>query len=252
VAAAVVVVVGTLAAVAMRHRSAQQAEWVAQHSHPVGADVPGASDVKPSAYGPPVSGGKARPVGGTRDAGLGGNTPLAETAPRVETAPRIAPRVERSEEPAPVAAPVEGMPAAPVVRVPPADGSGRAPETPSPQALRRLPGRGGETAVVGMYMGRRSLPVSAGVMTGRLISSPAPEYPLLAKFTHVEGQVVVQAVVSRNGTVVATRVLRGPRLLRGAAESAVKQWRYRPYVLNGRPMDVATVVMVDFRRGRKS
>jgi protein TonB len=58
----------------------------------------------------------------------------------------------------------------------------------------------------------------------------------------------MQAVVSRSGTVVATHVLDGHRLLRGAAEKAVRQWRYRPYILNGKPTDVATVITVDFRR----
>ena len=89
---------------------------------------------------------------------------------------------------------------------------------------------------------------SSGVMAGNLISAPPPEYPLMGKLTHMEGQVVVQAVVSRSGEVVATRVLRGHRLLRHAAEAAVRRWRYRPYTVNGRPMEVATVVTVEFKR----
>jgi protein TonB len=68
----------------------------------------------------------------------------------------------------------------------------------------------------------------------------------MASMTGVEGQVILQAVVSRNGTVVATHVLDGHHLLRGAAAKAVKRWRYKPYMVNGRPADVATIVIVDF------
>ena len=58
---------------------------------------------------------------------------------------------------------------------------------------------------------------------------------------------MMQAVVSRNGKVVSTHVIRGPHLLRGAAADAVRRWRYRPYLVEGRATDVATIVTVDFR-----
>jgi TonB family protein len=90
--------------------------------------------------------------------------------------------------------------------------------------------------------------VSSGVMAAKLISAPAPEYPKLAGLIHMEGPVTLQATVSRNGKVVSTHVLRGHHLLRGAASDAVRQWRYRPYLVNGQPADVATIVTVNFRR----
>ncbi|HEX9198707.1 MAG TPA: energy transducer TonB [Acidobacteriaceae bacterium] len=89
--------------------------------------------------------------------------------------------------------------------------------------------------------------VSSGLMAGNLISAPLPSYPALAKFTHLDGKVILQAVISSDGTVSATHVLSGHRLLRGAAVDAVRHWRYRPYVVDGRPVDVATIVTVDFR-----
>ena len=92
--------------------------------------------------------------------------------------------------------------------------------------------------------------VSSGVMGANLIAAPAPEYPVLAKLTRIEGQVILQAVVSRRGTVVATHVLQGHHLLRSAAESCVRKWRYRPYLVNGRPTDVETIVFVDFHLHR--
>ncbi len=92
--------------------------------------------------------------------------------------------------------------------------------------------------------------VSSGMMASNLISSPLPTYPTLAKLTHTEGQVILQAVISRDGTVSATHVLSGHHLLRGAAVDAVRRWRYRPYLMDGHAVDVATVVTVDFHPPR--
>jgi TonB family protein len=94
-----------------------------------------------------------------------------------------------------------------------------------------------------------SFAVSSGVMAANLISSPEPDYPMIARLAHIQGQVILQAVIAKDGAVSTTRVLRGNRLLRGAAEEAVRQWLYRPYRLNGRPIDVATIVTVDFHNG---
>lgn len=95
--------------------------------------------------------------------------------------------------------------------------------------------------------GQGTLTVSSGVMASNLISAPPPKYPKFASFTHTQGQVILQAVVSRSGNVIDTRVLSGHRILRGAATQAVRRWQYRPYLVNGRPTDVATIVTVDFR-----
>jgi TonB family protein len=90
--------------------------------------------------------------------------------------------------------------------------------------------------------------VSSGVMASNLISDPAPDYPAVARLAHIQGQVILQAVVSRDGTVSATHVLSGHRLLRGAAVDAVRRWRYHPYLMDGHPVDVATIITVDFHR----
>jgi protein TonB len=84
-------------------------------------------------------------------------------------------------------------------------------------------------------------------MSANLISAPEPAYPKLARLIHLKGSVILQAVVSREGKVLTTHVLEGHRLLRGAASNAVRQWRYQPYLLNGQPEDVATIVTVNFR-----
>jgi protein TonB len=89
------------------------------------------------------------------------------------------------------------------------------------------------------------------MMAGNLISAPLPGYPRMAKIAHIHGEVILQAVISQDGSVSATHVLSGNRLLRGAAVDAVRRWRYRPYMLDGRPVDVSTIVTVDFHNPRE-
>jgi protein TonB len=85
------------------------------------------------------------------------------------------------------------------------------------------------------------------MMAANLVSAPMPDYPMLAKIAHIGGEVILQAVISKNGTVSATRIMSGHRLLRGAAQDAVRRWRYRPYVMDGHPVEVATIVTVRFK-----
>jgi TonB family protein len=92
----------------------------------------------------------------------------------------------------------------------------------------------------------RLVNVSSGVMAANLVSAPQPSYPTLASLTRTQGNVVMQAVISKDGTVEELHVIKGHRLLRGAAKNAVRNWRYRPYKIDGVPVDVATTVSVDF------
>ena len=91
--------------------------------------------------------------------------------------------------------------------------------------------------------------VSSGVMAGNLLFSPTPRYPGgLASLFHTEGKVTLQAIIARNGRVEDLRVLSGHHLLRGAAQEAVRTWRYRPYSIGGVPVEVATIITVEFHR----
>jgi len=92
--------------------------------------------------------------------------------------------------------------------------------------------------------------VAPAVMEANLVLSRVPAYPEVAKAEHIEGPVVVQAVISKDGTVDRVRVIEGDRLLRDAASEAVRRWRYKPYLLNGKPVEVATTVTVDFKLDR--
>ncbi len=88
--------------------------------------------------------------------------------------------------------------------------------------------------------------VSSGVMTGYLIYKVVPHYPSIAIATHLSGRVVLQATISKSGSIENLRVVSGPAMLQQAAIDAVRQWRYRPYLLNGQPVEVDTTVNVDF------
>ena len=91
--------------------------------------------------------------------------------------------------------------------------------------------------------------VSTGVMQGRLLTPIRPVYPAIAKAAHVEGTVVVEAIISRTGTIESLHVVSGPAMLQHAALDAIRDARYRPYRLNGEPTDVQTTITVNFRMG---
>ena len=81
----------------------------------------------------------------------------------------------------------------------------------------------------------------------RLIYQPKPEYPELARLARIEGDVLFEAVISKEGTIEELKVLAGPPLLRKAAFDAVRRWRYQPTLLNGEPVEVLTEITVNFR-----
>ena len=95
----------------------------------------------------------------------------------------------------------------------------------------------------------KKIAISQGVASGNLISGPKPLYPAIAKAAHQSGTVVLQATISKEGTIINLRVVSGNAMLQSAALDAVKQWRYRPYMLNGEPVEVDTTVNVVFNLG---
>ena len=84
------------------------------------------------------------------------------------------------------------------------------------------------------------------VMEGNLIRRVQPDYPSLARQARVQGAVVLRAVIDRDGVIQNLQVISGPALLVAAAINAVRQWRYRPFYLNGQPVEVETQVTVNF------
>lgn len=91
--------------------------------------------------------------------------------------------------------------------------------------------------------------VSSGVAAGMLIHQVKPQYPPLAVQARIQGTVVLQAVIGRDGTVHDLRLVSGHPMLAPAAIEAAKQWRYRPYLLNGEPVEVDTQININFTLG---
>jgi periplasmic protein TonB len=108
---------------------------------------------------------------------------------------------------------------------------------------------GGVGAAVPKLAAPNRVKVSSGVTQGLLTHQVKPDYPPLAKSAHIEGAVVLQAVIGKDGKVKDVRVVSGHPMLAQAAEKAVKQWQYKPYVLNGQPVEIDTNITVNFRLG---
>jgi periplasmic protein TonB len=122
---------------------------------------------------------------------------------------------------------------------------GAAPGTGPGTAVFDSIGTGASALVPPAPPALRPLRVSR-VMEGNLVHRVQPEYPALAKTAHVQGAVVLHAVISKQGTIEGLEVISGPPALVGAAVDAVRQWRYRPYYLNDEPVEVDTQVTVNF------
>ena len=83
-----------------------------------------------------------------------------------------------------------------------------------------------------------------------LIRKTMPVYPPIARAAHIEGTVRLAATISKTGYIENLHIASGPAMLRQAALDAVSTWRYRPYLLNGQPVEVETTVDVIFTLSR--
>jgi TonB family protein len=88
--------------------------------------------------------------------------------------------------------------------------------------------------------------VSAGVMARNRIGGKDPKYPSDAKRAHIEGRVVLEATISDSGKVEDLCVSQGPAMLQQASVDAVQTWRYKPFEVNGHPVEGKTIINVDF------
>jgi periplasmic protein TonB len=95
----------------------------------------------------------------------------------------------------------------------------------------------------------KPLRVGGAVIAANLIRQVTPVYPPIAKTAHISGTVVLHAIISKDGTIEQLEYISGPPLLMKNAMDAVRQWRYRPTMLNGEPVEVDTTVSVVFTLG---
>jgi periplasmic protein TonB len=106
--------------------------------------------------------------------------------------------------------------------------------------IRSLP------ATVPKNVAPHNVRISSGVAQGLLIHEVRPQYPALARSARVQGTVILQATIGKDGTIQNLHLLSGHPLLSQAAIDAVRQWRFRPYLLNNEPVEVDTTIQVNF------
>jgi protein TonB len=97
---------------------------------------------------------------------------------------------------------------------------------------------------------KNAVRVTSAVEEGLLLHKTIPVYPAIGRAAGVEGTVMLAATISKTGIIENLRVTSGPPMLRQAALDAVQSWRYRPYVLDGQPVEVETTIDVIFTLGR--
>jgi len=106
------------------------------------------------------------------------------------------------------------------------------------------------TVISGLFVTAASAqePVRVGgdIKEPKALVKPDPVYPPIAKQAKVEGQVILEATIARDGSVKDVRVLRGNALFNDAAMEAVKKWKYTPTMLNDQPVEVLMTVVVNF------
>jgi protein TonB len=91
--------------------------------------------------------------------------------------------------------------------------------------------------------------VGGNVQSAKMIRQVQPIYPQIAKTAHVQGTVLLHAIISKDGSVQELQYVSGPPLLMKAAMDAVREWRYQPTLLNGEPVEVETTISVIFTLG---
>jgi TonB family protein len=127
-------------------------------------------------------------------------------------------------------------------------------EDASPPAITAMPSASGgpmpslmDNASSTLAPRLQTLNVSQGVSRGLLVKQVQPTYPADAMRLNIEGQVQLMATISKSGEISSVKILSGDSRLAHAAAEAVKQWKYKPYLLNGEPVEIQTQVMINFK-----
>jgi len=118
-----------------------------------------------------------------------------------------------------------------------------------PDFLKTTDGREPSVSAAATRQSTKPLRISEGVSAGMLRSPIQPIYPTIARAAHIAGSVVIEALISKAGTIESLHVVSGPEMLRGAALDAIRAARYQPFRLNGEPIEIQTTITVNFRFG---
>lgn len=97
------------------------------------------------------------------------------------------------------------------------------------------------------HRGPMRVRISQGVAEGNIVHKVEPYYPQKAKEKHIQGDVILRFIIDEHGNVADLVVLQGDPLLAESALNVVKQWKYRPYLLNGQPVQVETTAKISYR-----
>ena len=224
------------------------------------AEAPG-SALPPSA---PVSSSSGQADNSAEVAGGSASEAPASPATPAPKPSKPVPARAAAETTAPDTTTDLGMPPAPLVVEGGKRHSNSTPQQPEAQlappsldavASTAKPGLGGVVSTAKVDVPRlaaappppQRIQVSQGVTQGLLVRQVKPQYPAMARETRVEGDVLLEAVIDKDGAVSDVRAISGPSLLIPPALQAVRQWRYKPYLLNGQPVEVETRIKVQFR-----
>jgi protein TonB len=249
------------------------------HSEQPAQDITAAERVAPSApvQPPPTHAEEAQPAAPADFAAQPAAEANSNPVPASEEKPADVSRPVRHEQVLtdlvkPASAPIQSVkqtvplrPAvqvgklkAPILKNAAISGSSEPPPAFSGQlGTRDVLGAGGLSGTVGpsapappVAFSSPEVPVKTGgqIQMPKVISSPPPAFPDLARSQGVQGTVVMDALIDATGTVAAVKVISGPLTLRQAAMDALRRWKYQPARLNGQPTSVHISVNINFTR----
>ena len=92
--------------------------------------------------------------------------------------------------------------------------------------------------------------VKADIMQNQILHKVPPVYPVDAKKAHIQGKVQLDAIIGKTGEVEQLKVISGPKELQQSSLDAVRQWTYKPFLLNGAPVEVKTTINIVYSLGK--
>ena len=211
-----------------------------QSSGAAAANVQSQNPAIPSAAAPtnPTAVNSASAAAGTAAAQSLSSTAPTQYAP-VQPAPQAPPAVSQPAPAIPIrSSPPHAVPASEMAGIPSSLKSQIASTTPEMSGAK--PDDGGASVI-----GPVALPESA--VRALLAQAPAPEYPAGAKASGQRGSVILQVLIGPDGTVQDAKFMQGSFMFARSAIDAVKQWRFKPYSMNGRPVAVQSTITLDFK-----